>query len=134
MATDAKKGMERLEEEMNELLLAASDEEILEDARAAGDDTAAFAARMRESIERAKVEAGQRRLQQARAEIEKRKSEAGRVIPMRRPTDRPRGYVPDTLAARHGKDGLSEKDRQGFEEDMDELYDDDAWNTSDKDD
>lgn len=128
MANDVKKGFERFEEEMNKQLLEASDQEILEDAKEAGDDTEAYAARMREWLESANVEAGRARRERAKAELGKvsRRSVTVVEIPRRKSSLDRGAFQPDTLAARHGKK-LSDRDREAMEDDASELYDDDAW-------
>lgn len=137
MGNEKKPGLDHLEEEINREILAASDEEILEDALDAGDDAQAFASRMQAWLRGAKEDAGKTRLQNARAELERdRQRSSATVVPMRKAPHggRPKMLLPDTMAARHGK-GLSERDKAALAEDFDELLDDAAWskNEDDKD-
>ena len=138
MNDDKMTGLDRLEEEINEQILAASDEEIMGDAEEAGDDPADFAARMRVWLKEAEIEAGQRRRLDARAELEKdHRNNSPTVVALRKSKGnlRPDSFMPDTMAARHDSGGMSEGDKKALDEDLDELFDDDAWepNTDDAD-
>mgnify|MGYP006269261473 CR=1 FL=1 len=128
MANDRKTPLDRLEDEMEKLILEASKEEILEDARAAGDDPEDFADRMRAFVEHAKREAGVERRTAARIQIDRERKThrvGAQVAEVPRALER-KVRRPDTMAARHGK-ALSDRDRASVEEDLDELYDDTAW-------
>ena len=127
MAKDKQTGLDRFEEALNEDILNASDEEILEETRNEGVDPAAYAAAMRDWLSKAKPQADAARLQQARSEFEaNRAKRSSGVVPFKPRASAPAPFQPDTMAARHGKD-MSEKDRDALSEDWDELFDDDAW-------
>ncbi len=129
MANDRKTGIDRLEEEMEKQTLETSKEELLEDARSAGRDPAAFAERMRAFVSEAKETAGKARLADARARLEQERQAAeGKVVRMPTPAraQERQAYKPDTMAARQGKK-LSERDKKAMEEDVIELFDDGAW-------
>lgn len=118
----------RLAEEINEDLLNASDEEILNDAEAAGLNIRAFANRMRSALAPAP----------RMAENEAPKKDAASNTPSKvRPLSRAKelkessAFVPDTIAARQGK-ALSNKDKVDLEQDLEDLFDDDAWNDQDE--
>ena len=128
MANDRKTPLDRLEDEMEKLILEASKEEILEDARAAGDDPKDFAERMRAFVKQTRREVGVERRAAARAQIDRERKV--RVVGVRvaeapQPLER-KARMPDTMAARHGK-ALSDRDKAFVEKDLDELYDDAAW-------
>lgn len=129
MANDKMSKLDRLEEAINEDILAMTPEEILEEAKVEGEDTAAFAKSMDVWLQGAIAQADSSRLKNAREALERdRNRSKANVAPMRRrkETPRPEGFVPDTMAARNGKE-LSECDKEALEEDFDELFDDDAW-------
>lgn len=128
---DKKTGFERFEEEALEDILLATDEEILEEAREAGDDPEAYAARMKEWLHDAKAKAGKKRLSQAREALElDRRNSTSKVTRLRPPStnERKAPFIPDTMAARLDKGDQSERDKKFEDEDFDELFDDDAWN------
>ena len=128
---DKKSGFDRFEEEVLEDILSASDEEILEEAREAGDDPEAYAERMREWLKSAKVEAGKKRLSQAREALElDRQDSKSDVAKLRAPSAVNQNglFIPDTMAARLDKGDQSERDKRFEDEDVDELFDDGAWN------
>lgn len=130
MANDRKTGIDRLEDEMEKLILEASKEELLEEARANGGDPAEFAARMRAFVSDATMKAGKARIAEARARLdEDRRNGAANVVRLPTPAREQarKAYQPDTMAARHGKK-LSKQDRKAMEDDANELFDDGAWN------
>jgi hypothetical protein len=132
MADDKKLRIERLEDEIDRQILEASDADIIQDAIDAGDDPVEFAGRMKAWLQGAIEMAGKSRLQKARSELEQQRS-SDNVVPLRgRLSKRPTNFVPDTMAARLGKE-LSDKDKQALEEDYDELFDDSAWNNDESD-
>ena len=129
MVNDKMSKLDRLEEAINEDILAMTPEEILEEAKADGEDTAAFAKSMDAWLQGAIAQADSTRLKNARAALERdRDRSKANVVPMRKrkATSRPEGFAPDTMAARNGKE-LSERDKAALDEDFDELFDDDAW-------
>lgn len=129
MADKKKTGLEHLRDEIEKEILHASDEELREEAADTGDDLQGFAAEMRVWFESAKEEAGRQQLQKARTALERdRQKSAGNVVSFDRGerSARPDGVLPDTMAARHGKE-LSERDKAAIEDDLDELFDDNAW-------
>lgn len=136
MVDEKKLRLDRLEDEIDRQILEASDIEIVEDAIAAGDDPTKFAEKMNAWVQSAVDVVGKARLQQARAELEQeRLKSSGKVVPFEsRVSPRPPGFVPDTMAARLEKE-ISDKDKQAFDDDYDELFDDSAWgdDESDKD-
>ena len=128
MVNDKMSKLDRLEEAINDDILAMTPEEVLEEAKADGEDTAAFAQRMDAWLETALAQAGASRLSGARAALERDRSKTN-IVPMKRSgsQSRPESFIPDTMAARNGKK-LSERDKDALDEDFDELFDDDAWN------
>ncbi|RKT34761.1 hypothetical protein BXY70_0784 [Roseovarius halotolerans] len=129
MVNDKMSKLDRLEEAINEDILAMTPEEILEEAKAEGEDTAAFAKSMDAWLQGAIAQADSTRLKDARAALERdRNRSKANVVPMRKreAKSRPEGFTPDTMAARNGKE-LSERDKAALDEDFDELFDDDAW-------
>lgn len=129
MAKDKKTFQDRLAEEIDEAIGNMSDEEIRKEAEEAGEDIAAFGNRMRAWLETAKDEVAEIAIKEAKAAAEKgRAVRSQNVIPMApgKPRTRPDIFMPDTVAARHGKK-LSERDRKGIEKDLEDLFDDDAW-------
>jgi len=129
MVNDKMSKLDRLEEAINEDILAMTPEEILEEAKAEGEDTAAFAKSMDAWLQGAIAQADSTRLKNARAALERdRDRSKANVVPMRKreAKSRPEGLAPDTMAARNGKE-LSQRDKAALEEDFDELFDDDAW-------
>lgn len=129
MVNDKMSKLDRLEEAINEDILAMTPEEVLEEAKADGEDTAAFAQRMDAWLKQAIIDADASRLRKAREALERdRNRSKASVVPMRKreTNTRPDRFTPDTMAARNGKD-LSERDKAALEEDFDELFDDDAW-------
>ena len=129
MAKDKKTFQDRLAEEIGEAITNASDEDVRKEADEAGEDIAAFGDRMRAWLETAKDEVAEMAIKEAKAAADKdRATRDQNVVSMvqRRPGSRPDGFMPDTVAARHGKK-LSERDRKGIEKDLEDLFDDDAW-------
>lgn len=129
MVNDMMSKLDCLEEAVNEDILAMSPEEILEEAKADGEDTAAFAKSMDVWLKGAIAQADASRVKNARKALERDRDRSGaNVVPMikREAAPRPEEFTPDTMAARNGK-GLSERDKAALEEDFDELFDDDAW-------
>lgn len=128
MVNDKMSKLDRLEEAINEDILAMTPEDALEEAKADGDDTAAFAQRMDTWLETAFTQAGASRLRDARAALERDQSKTN-IVPIKPSGSQPRpeSFIPDTMAARNGKK-LSERDKDALDEDFDELFDDDAWN------
>ena len=129
MVNDKMPKLDRLEEAVNEDILAMTPEEVLEEAKASGEDTAAFAKAMDAWLQEAISHADETRLKIARESLERdRDRSKSSVFPFKKPEAKPRpeGFVPDTMAARNGK-GLSERDRSALDEDFNELFDDDAW-------
>ena len=129
MAKDKKTFQDRLAEEIDEAITNASDEDIRKEAEEAGEDIAAFGDRMRAWLETAKDEFAEMAMKEAKAAAEQdRATRDQNVVSMaqRRPANRPGNFMPDTVAARHGKK-LSERDRKGIEKDLEDLFDDDAW-------
>jgi len=129
MANDKMSKLDRLEEAINEDILAMTPEEVLEEAKSDGEDTAAFAKSMDAWLKGAIAQADSTRLKNARAALERdRDRSKANVVPMRKRNAslRPEGFAPDTMAARNGKE-LSERDKAALDEDFDELFDDDAW-------
>lgn len=129
MANDKMSKLDRLEEAINEDILAMTPEEALEEAKADGEDTAAFASSMDAWLQGAIAQADSTRLKNARAALERdRDRSKANVVPMRKREAPPRAedFAPDTMAARNGKE-LSERDKAALDEDFDELFDDDAW-------
>lgn len=129
MVNDKMSNLDRLEEAINENILAMTPEEILEEAKADGEDTAAFASSMDAWLQGAIAQADSTRLKNARAALERdRDRSKANVLPMRKreATPRAEGFAPDTMAARNGKE-LSERDKAALDEDFDELFNDDAW-------
>lgn len=127
MVNDKMSKLDRLEEAINEEILGMTPEEILEEAKADGEDTAAFAKSMDVWLQGAITQANSSRLKNARKALERDRSKVN-VVPMRKreASPRPEEFTPDTIAARNGK-GLSERDKAALDEDFDELFDDDAW-------
>lgn len=129
MAKDKKTFQDRLAEEIDEAITNASDEDIRKEAEEAGEDITAFSDRMRAWLETAKDEVAEMAMKEANAAAEKdRATRDQNVVSMsqRRPGRRPDSFIPDTVAARHGKK-LSDRDRKGIEKDLEDLFDDDAW-------
>ncbi|WP_321365455.1 hypothetical protein [uncultured Celeribacter sp.] len=129
MAKDKKTFQDRLAEEIDEAITNASDEDIRKEAEEAGEDIAAFGERMRAWLETAKDEVAEMTMKEAKAAAEQdRATRDQNVISMdqRRPGNQSGNFMPDTVAARHGKK-LSERDRKGIEKDLENLFDDDAW-------
>ncbi len=129
MAKDKKTFQDRLAEEIDEAITKASDEDVRKEAEEAGEDITAFGDRMRAWLETAKDEVAEMAMKDAKAAADKdRAMRDQNVVSMaqRRPRNRPDSFMPDTVAARHGKK-LSERDRKGIEKDLDDLFDDDAW-------
>ena len=129
MVNDKMSKLDRLEEAINEDILAMAPEKILEEAKADGEDTAAFAKSMDAWLQGAIAQADSTRLKNARAALERdRDRSKANVIPLKKREAPPRaeGFAPDTMAARNGKE-LSERDKAALDEDFDELFDDDAW-------
>jgi hypothetical protein len=129
MAKDKKTFQDRLAEEIDEAISNVSDEEIRKEAEEAGEDIAAFGHRMRAWLETAKDEIAEIAIKEAKAAAEKgRAVQNQNVVSMTpsKPRTRPEIFMPDTIAARHGKK-LSERDRKGIEKDLEDLFDDDAW-------
>lgn len=129
MENDKMSRHDRLEEALNEDILAMKPEEILEEAKADGEDTAAFAKSMDAWLQGAITQADASRLKDARKALERDQDRSkSNVLALRKreAIPRPEGFVPDTMAARNGKE-LSERDKAALEEDIDELFDDDAW-------
>lgn len=129
MVNDKMSKLDRLAEAINDDILAITPEEILEEAKANGEDTAAFAKSIDAWLQDAIAQADATRLKNARAALERdRDLSKANVVPMRKREAPPRaeGFAPDTMAARNGKE-LSERDKAALDEDFDELFDDDAW-------
>ena len=129
MVNDKMSKLDRLAEAINDDILAITPEEILEEAKANGEDTAAFAKSIDAWLQDAIAQADSTRLKNARAALERdRDLSKANVVPMRKREAPPRaeGFAPDTMAARNGKE-LSERDKAALDEDFDELFDDDAW-------
>ena len=121
--------LDRLEEAINEDILAMTPEQVLEEARADGEDTAAFAQRMDAWLKQAIIDADASRLRKAREDLERdRARSSANILPLKQrgAAPRPEGFVPDTMAARNGKK-LSERDKAALDEDFNELFDDEAW-------
>lgn len=130
MGNDHKKPTDGLEEEINDRILEATDEEILQDATEAGDDTSAFTTRMRDWLEKEMPEAGKRRLSGARAAVDRDQQDREARSAMRRQVpanDNPGRGAIDTMAARHERAAMSERDNKSLDEDIEELLDDGAW-------
>lgn len=129
MANDKMSKLDRLEEAINEDILAMTPEEVLEEAKSDGEDTAAFAWSMDAWLKGAIAQADSTRLKDARAALERDRDRSNaNVVPMRerKTPSRAESSAPDTMAARNGKE-LSERDKAALDEDFDELFDDDAW-------
>lgn len=129
MAKDKKTFQDRLAEEIDEAITNASVEDVRKEAEEAGEDIAAFCDRMRAWLETAKDEVAEMAMKEAKAAAEKDRATRDQNVvsmPQRRPGSRPDSFMPDTVAARHGKK-LSERDRKGIEKDLEDLFDDDAW-------
>lgn len=129
MAKDKRTFQDRLAEEIDEAITVASDERIQKEAEEAGEDIAAFGDRMRAWLESAKDEVAEIAMKEAKAAADRdRAMRDQNVVSMaqRMPESRPDSFMPDTVAARHGKK-LSERDRKGIEKDLEDLFDDDAW-------
>jgi len=129
MAKDKMTFQDRLAQEIDEAISNASDQEVRKEAEEAGEDITAFGDRMRAWLETAKDEVAEMALSEAKAAADNdRATRAHNVVPMvdRKPLNRPDSFMPDTIAARHGKK-LSQKDREGIEKDLENLFDDDAW-------
>ncbi|MDV4146475.1 hypothetical protein [Shimia sp. FJ5] len=129
MANDKKTFQDRLAEEIDEAITNASVEDVRKEAEEAGEDIATFGDRMRAWLETAKDEVAKMAMKEAKAAAEKdRAAHNQNVVSMsqRRLGSRPDSFMPDTVAARHGKK-LSERDRKGIEKDLEDLFDDDAW-------
>lgn len=136
MANDKKTGVDRFKDEVVQDILAASDEEILEEAREAGEDPEAYAEGMRQWLAAAKAKAGKRILAQARQDLERdRQNTETKVVRLRQDSKGPHvgGFVPDTVAARLENDDQSDRDKKFEKDDLNELFDDDAWNSGDED-
>src|SRR6056297_2372138 len=119
MVNDKMSKLARLEEAINEDILAMAPEEILEEAKADGEDTAAFAKSMDAWLQGAIAQADSKRLKNARAALERdRDRSKANVVSMRKrgATSRAEGFAPDTMAARNGKE-LSERDKAALDED-----------------
>jgi hypothetical protein len=129
MVNDKMSKLDLLEEAINAEILATTTEEVLEEAKADGEDTTAFAKSMDAWLQGAIAQADLSRLKNAREALQRDRNRLqDNVVPMRKreATQRPGGFVPDTMAARNGKE-LSERDKVALDEDFDELFDDDAW-------
>lgn len=129
MAKDKKTFQDRLAEEIDEAISNASDEEIRKEAEEAGEDIAAFGDRMRAWLETAKDEVAEIAIKEAKHAAEKGRAARNQIvvsIDPRKQKNRPTSFMPDTVAARHGKK-LSERDRKSIEKDLEDLFDDDAW-------
>tara|TARA_R110001592_G_scaffold278348_1_gene545629 strand:+ start:1346 stop:1759 length:414 start_codon:yes stop_codon:yes gene_type:complete len=129
MAKDKKTFQDRLAEEINDAITNASDEDIRKEAEDAGEDIAAFGDRMRAWLETAKDEVTEMAMKDAKAAADEDRATRNQnvvSITPSRPKIRPDSFMPDTMAARHGKK-LSDKDRKGIEKDLEDLFDDDAW-------
>ena len=129
MADDKKTFQDRLAEEIDEAITNASDEDVRKEADEAGEDIAAFGDRMRTWLETAKDEVAEMAMKDAAAAaVRDRATREQKVVSVvqHRPGSRPDSFMPDTVAARHGKK-LSERDRKGIEKDLEDLFDDDAW-------
>lgn len=129
MAKDKKTFQDRLAEEIDEAISNASDEEIRKETEEAGEDIAAFGHRMRAWLEFAKDEVAEIAMKEAKATAEKGRAARNQNVVSIDPSkqkNRPDSFMPDTVAARHGKK-LSERDRKGMEKDLEDLFDDDAW-------
>jgi hypothetical protein len=129
MANDKNTFQDRLADEIDEAITNASDEDVRKEADEAGEDIAAFGDRMRAWLETAKDEVAEMAMKEAKAAADKdRAMRDQNVVSMaqRTPRSRPDGFMPDTVAARHGKKP-SERDRKGIEKDLEDLFDDDAW-------
>jgi hypothetical protein len=129
MANDKKTFQDRLAEEIDEAITNASDEDVRKEADEAGEDIAAFGDSMRALPETAKDEVAEMSMKEAKAAADKdRATRDQNVVSLaqRKPGSRPNSFMPDTVAARHGKK-LSERDRKGIEKDLEDLFDEDAW-------
>ena len=129
MANDKKTVQDRLAEEIDKAIKNAPDEDIMKEAEEAGDDIPGFATRMRTWLVEAKEQAGKIALEEAEAAIAKDRSVRREKVATLKPAkhrNRPDTFMPDTVAARHGKK-VSESDKKGIEEDLDDLFDDEAW-------
>lgn len=129
MVNDKMPKLDCLEEAINEDILAMTPQEILEEAKADGEDTAAFAKSMDAWLQGAIAQAASSRLKNAREALERdRDRSKDNLVPIRKRKVTPRreGFAPDTMAARNCKD-VSERDKAALEEDFDELFDDNAW-------
>ena len=129
MVNDKMSKIDRLEEAINKDILAMTPEEVIQEAKVDGEDTHGFAKAMEAWLQQAIAQANGSRLQNARAALERdqeRSKDNVVSIGRREAKPRPEGFVPDTMAARNGKE-LSERDKAALEEDFDELFDDDAW-------
>lgn len=129
MAKDKKTFQDRLAEEIDAAITNASDEDVRKEAEEAGEDISAFGDRMRAWLETAKDEVAETAVKEARAAAEKDRAARNQNVVLITPSktnNRPDRFMPDTIAARHGRK-LSEKDRKGIEKDLEDLFDDDAW-------
>ena len=129
MANDKRTFQDRLADEIDEAITNALDADVRKEADEVGEDISAFGDRMRAWLETAKDEVAEMAMKEAKAAADKdRATRDQNVVSMaqRTPKSRPDSFMPDTIAARHGKK-LSERDRKGIEKDLDDLFDDDAW-------
>ena len=129
MANDKRTFQDRLADEIDEAITNALDEDVRKEADEVGEDISAFGDRMRAWLETAKDEVAEMAMKEAKAAADKdRATRDQNVVSMaqRSPKSRPDSFMPDTIAARHGKK-LSERDRKGIEKDLDDLFDDYAW-------
>ncbi|MES1934600.1 hypothetical protein T35B1_18448 [Salinisphaera shabanensis T35B1] len=120
--TSNKKTLEdRLAEEIAEDLLSAPDQEILVDAKEAGVDVQAFAHRMRVGLapKRPSTETGAPKVSEPSVIRSGTRS-------ARKPNFARGNRSPDTLAARLANK-KSSSDQAGIDEDLDDLFNDDAW-------
>ena len=116
MAKDKKTFQDRLAEEIDEAISNSSDEEIRKEAEEAGEDIAAFGDRMRAWLETAKDEVAEIMIKEAKHAVEKDRAARNQIvvsIDPRKQKNRPASFMPDTVAARHGKK-LSERDQEGL--------------------
>lgn len=127
--TDDRKHFMALADIMLEDIFESADDEIVQEIADGDEDLDALRKRMSNNVVIAKERAGERRLKNARAALERdRDWSKANVVPIRKreAKSRSEGFAPDTIAARNGKE-FSDRDKTALDEDFDELFDDDAW-------
>jgi hypothetical protein len=127
---DSRPGLHRLTEALVEDILAASDEELEGDVRAAGQDPTEMASSARATIEAALSASRKARLKRAQSEISRTRGQDTNVVRLQ-PTDararlsallsaHPERTAAFTMAARKAGE-LSDADVQALLEDLEEL-------------